>query len=136
MNNQTFQYYNGILTAKTHTLTITMLDNLTTISLEFSVDDKNQTSLTRVFGGVTINGSTDYFPNCSKLAMGTYAFDANETLFVTDRINSYRCNSKTVIGGFSTIRNVTIKSIDIEDLRVQPFVDSDKTFNNYGVGMF
>lgn len=135
MNNETFQSYNGTCSSKTHVLTITMLDGLTTISLEFTLNDKNQTSLTRVLGGFTINDNTSYFPNYTKSAEGPHAFIGNESLFVTDRSNSYRCNSKTSIGNFKADGNATIKSIDIEDLRIQPFVDNKTIFNDYAVGM-
>ncbi len=136
MNNETFQYYDGSCSySNTHTLLIGMLDNLTTISFEFSLDEKNQTSLKRVYGGVTINSNTNYFPNYTENVAGLHVFYANESLFATDRSNSYRCNSKTIIGNFKSDGNVTIKSIDIENLRVQPFIDNKTIFNDYGVGM-
>ncbi|UJR21096.1 hypothetical protein I4U23_024196 [Adineta vaga] len=49
LNNETFQYYDGPCgLANSHTLVLTMLDNLTTIALDFSLDEKNKTSLKRV----------------------------------------------------------------------------------------
>jgi len=134
LNNETFQSYDGTcLSANTHTLTITMLDSLTTITFEFFLNEKNQTSLKRVFGAVSVNNNTDYFPNYAANARGIHPFVANESLFATDLGNSYRCNYKTKIDNFKTDRNVTIKSIDIENLRIQPFVDSAIIFNDYAV---
>jgi hypothetical protein len=60
----------------------------------------------------------------------------NTSLFVADRGNSYRCHTKTTITGFNTTRNLTITSIEFENLRIQSFVDDSKEFNNYGVGMY
>jgi len=60
-------------------------------------------------------------------------FVANESLFATDRGHSYRCNSKSSIDNFQTNKNVTIKSIEFEDLRLQPFVDTSTVFHDYAV---
>ncbi|CAF1137089.1 unnamed protein product [Adineta steineri] len=136
LNNETFQFYDGTYAlTKTHTLTITMLDNLTTITLEFFLNEKNQTSLTRVYGSVTVDSNTKYFPNSSIHARGPRPFVANESLFNADRAHSYRCNTRTKIDNLKTDGNgnVTIKSIDIENLRIQPFVDNMSTFHDYGV---
>jgi len=134
LNNETFQYYDGTcLLTNAHTLTITMLDNLTSITLEFSLDEKNQTSLKKVYGTVTVNKNTDYFPNYATSSEGIHVFLANESLFATDRSNSYRCNSKTTIDNFKTDGNFTVKSIVIENLRIQPFVDNTIIFNDYAV---
>ena len=119
-----------------HSLTITMLDNLTSITFVFSLNEKNQTLLKKVFASITINNNTDYFPNYAAHIKGVHAFLANESLFTIDRVNSYRCNSKTKIDNFKTDENVTVKSIDIENLRIQPFVDNTIVFNDYAVGMF
>jgi len=132
LNNETFQYYDGTCTlTNTHTLTITMLDNLTTITFEFFLNEKNQTSLKRVFGTVTINNNTAYFPNYGTHSAGIHVFLANESLFTADCVNSYRCNTKTKIDNFKTDGNVTVKSIDLENLRIQPFVDNMIVFNDY-----
>jgi hypothetical protein len=112
-----------------------MLDNLTSITFEFFLNEKNQTSLKRVFGTVTINNNTAYFPNYGTHSRGIHVFVANESLFTVDRANSYRCNSQTKIDNFKTDGNVTVKSIDLENLRIQPFVDNMIVFNDYAVGM-
>ncbi|CAF2404553.1 unnamed protein product [Rotaria sp. Silwood2] len=132
LNNQTFQYYDGACSlSDAHTLIIGMLDNLTTITFQFGLNEKNQTSLKQVFGAVTIS-NTDYFPNCSANVKGPHVFTANESLFVTDRSNSYRCNTKTKIDNLKVDNNnVTIKSIDLENLRIQPFVDEKAIFIDY-----
>ncbi len=136
MNNETFQYYDGSCSSTNdHTLSIILLDNLTSITFGFSLNEKNQTSLNRVSVSVTINKNTNYFPNYTADVEGVHVFLANESLFATDCKNSYRCNSKTVIGNFKADGNLTIKSIDLEHLRVQPFVNDETIFNNYAVGM-
>ncbi len=137
MNNETFQYYSGTCSlANSHSLTISMFDNLTQITFIFSLDDKNQTSLKKVLAYININNYTDYFPNYAPHIKGIHIFVANESLFSTDRGNSYRCNSKTQINNFKTDQNVTLKSIDIENLRIQPFVNNTIIFTDYAVGMF
>lgn len=111
-----------------------MLDNLTTITFFFDLNEKNQTSLNRVSVTVTLKNN-NYFPNCSASIVDTpIVFLANESLFNTDRSNSYRCNSKTKIDNFQSKNNVTIKSIDIEELRIQPFIDEKTIFNDYASG--
>ena len=125
-----------------------MLDNLTTVSLEFFLNEKNQTLLRKVFATININ-SNDYFANYSgnvagrrdrlsrvsmdPFASGPHIFSANESLFATDRTYSYRCNSRTKIDNFKCSGNVTLTSIDLEDLRIQPFVDGP--FADYAAGM-
>jgi len=135
LNNETFQSYDGTCLAvdSIHTLTITMLDKLTTITFYFSINKKNQTSLSQISTSITINNNTNYFLNYSKNVEGLHIFLANESLFTTDRSNSYRCNTKTTIANFQSVRNVTITSIDIQNLRIQPFVDTAVIFNNYAV---
>jgi len=111
-----------------------MFDNLTSITFEFSLDEKNQTSLKKVYGSIGVNKSSNYFTNASTNLENSYAFVANESLFATDRSHSYRCNSRTKIDNFKNDKNVTIKSIDLENLRVQPFID--QPFTDYAAGMF
>ncbi|CAF1031300.1 unnamed protein product [Rotaria magnacalcarata] len=131
LNNETFQYYTGDCSkANSHQLTIGMLDNLTSITFYFDLNEKNQTSLKQVSVSLTIKNN-DYFPNCSDNVGGSYVFLANESLFITDLSNSYRCYSKIKIDNFQSKGNVTIKSVDIENLRIQPFVDEKITFNDY-----
>lgn len=133
LNNETFEYYSGTCGLRnSHTLTINMLDNLTSITFEFNINEKNQTSLTRVLGSITINETSRFFPNASTSAQGLFIFKANESLFETDINHSYRCNSKTKIENFKSKHgNVTIKSIDIENLRVQPFTNMGTPFHDY-----
>jgi len=92
---------------------------------------KNQTSLTKVYGTITITDDAKYFPNYNISIKGPHVFIANESLFAADCSNSYRCNSKTKIDNFKADGNVTIKSIDLENLRVQPFIDNSTVFHDY-----
>jgi hypothetical protein len=132
LNNETFQYYDGTCSLNNdHTLTIYMLDNLTSITFEFLLNEKNQTSLNKVYGSITVNDNTPYFVNHSANIISPIVFVANESLFATDRSHSYRCNSRTKVDGFKADGNLTIKSIDLENLRVQPFVDDSTTFHDY-----
>ena len=64
-----------------------------------------------------------------------HQFSANASLFEADRGNSYRCNTRTTVTGFTTTKNVTVTSIELENLRVQAFADDSKEFSDYGVGM-
>lgn len=64
-----------------------------------------------------------------------HKFSSNESYFATARGNSYQCDSKTVIKGFMMDANVTVTSVDLENLRIQPFVDDSKEFNGFGDGM-
>lgn len=132
LNNETFEYYTGTFALpNTHTLTIFMLDNLTSITFEFSLNEKNQTSLKKVFGLITVNENSTYFPNHSANVETVFVFVANESLFTADIRNSYRCNSRTKIDNFRTDKNLTIKSIDLENLRVQPFINNSVPFHDY-----
>lgn len=137
LNNQTFRSYDGscsTLSPKTHSLTLQMLDDLTTLEFDFDLNEKNQTSLSKVQLSLNIDAQSDfYFLNHSKSIQGLHIFLANESLFSTDRSNSYRCNSKTKIDNFKSKTNVTITSIDLENLRVQPFVDSQTIFSDYAI---
>jgi hypothetical protein len=69
------------------------------------------------------------------ILIGVHRFSSNESLFATELGHSYRCNTKTVIKGFMMDRNVTVTSVDLENLRLQPFVDSLKNFTSYGDGI-
>ncbi|CAF0945277.1 unnamed protein product [Adineta ricciae] len=134
LNNETFQYYDGTCGLNnSHTLTLTLLDNLTTITFDFSMDEKNKTSLSRVLATLTL-ADNEFFPNCSKYARGIHPFVTNESLFITDRSKSYRCNAQTKIDNFKSEGNVTIKSIDLQNLRIQPFVDNSIIFHDYATG--
>ena len=66
--------------------------------------------------------------------LGTHKFSSNQSLFVTDRGNSYRCNTKSTIRDFQSDSTLTVTSIELENLRIQPFVDDTQAFNDYGVG--
>lgn len=112
-----------------------MLNNLTSITFEFNINEKNQTLLKRVFGSLTIDRRSRFFPNASASARTVHIFVANESLFESDINHSYRCNSKTKIDNFKNDdKNVTIKSIDIENLRVQPFANMATPFHDYAAG--
>ena len=128
-----------------------MLNGFTDIVFQFSIDDKNMTSLTKVSGFITMNDKQTYFPNYANttegkfifrsikrnwIEIGVHKFSSNESLFTTERGSSYRCNSETAIEGFNTDGSVTVKSIKMENLRIQPFVDDSQAFSDYGVGMY
>jgi hypothetical protein len=70
------------------------------------------------------------------ISIGVHHFSSNESLFTNERASSYRCNTKTSIKSFNTDKNVTITSVDIENLRIQPFVDDAQEFSDYAVGMY
>lgn len=135
LNNQTFASYDGsCLSLTTHSLTIQMLDKLTSITFDFNLNEKNQTSLSKVGLSLNIDENSEfYFANHSKSIEGLHIFLANESFFSTDRSNSYRCNSKTKIENLKSKTNVTINSIDLENLRIQPFVNSETVFSDYAV---
>lgn len=63
-----------------------------------------------------------------------YNFTSSQQLFVTTRDNSYECNTKTTIANVLDTDNVTITSIEIENLRVQPFYDATNGFSGYKEG--
>lgn len=67
--------------------------------------------------------------------IGVHKFSSNQSLFAAGRGNSFRCDTKTVITGFETNQNVTVKSIEVENLRIQPFIDDSTEFSDYGLGM-
>jgi lysosomal-associated membrane protein 1/2 len=135
LNNNTYESYTVSCTAPTnvHQLTISMLDSLTAIIFQFTFDDKNMTSLTTVSGYITMNDKQTSFPNYANITEGVHHFSSNESLFTNERASSYRCNTKTSIKSFNTDKNVTITSVDIENLRIQPFVDDAQEFSDYAV---
>ena len=127
-----------------------MLGGFTNIILEFTVNDKNVTSLTRVDVYVTVNDKQTVFPNYANATAGTesilysrqrpvsllgvHNFSSNQSLFVTERGNSYRCNTKSIIRDFKSDPSLTVTSIELENLRIQPFADETQAFNDYGIG--
>ncbi|CAF3012635.1 unnamed protein product [Rotaria sp. Silwood2] len=135
LNNDTFESYSVSCTApnNVHELTLSMLGGFTEILLDFSVDSKNTTSLTKVYGYITLNDKQTYFKNYSNATAGVHKFSSNESLFITERGNSYRCNTKTIIQGFDKNQTVIVTSIEVENLRIQPFIDDSTEFNDYGV---
>jgi len=135
LNSDTYETYRVSCTTpnNVHELAISMLSGFTEILLHFSVDDKNMTSLTKVYGYVTVNDKQTYLKNYSNSTEGVHKFASNESLFGTDRGCSYRCNTKTIIKGFNTTGDLTVTSIDLENLRIQPFADDSKEFNDFGV---
>jgi len=135
INNDTFESYRVSCTtpSNVHELTIAMLNGFTEILLHFSVDEKNMTSLSKIYGYITFNDLQKYFTNYSTALEGVHNFSSNTSAFSSDRGGSYRCNTKTVIKGFNPEGNVTVTSIEFENLHIQPFVDDSKEFSDYGV---
>ena len=76
MNNNTFQSYRVSCTTPSniHELTISMLDSFTNILFRFSIDDKNMTTLQKVYGYITLNDKQTYFTNFSTNLTGTSRF--------------------------------------------------------------
>jgi lysosomal-associated membrane protein 1/2 len=134
LNIDTFETYRVSCTTlnNTHELLISMMDGLTNIFIQFSVNGSNTTSLSKIYGYVSINDKYSYFKDYSANVEGVHKFSSNESLFQTERGHSYRCNTKTSIQGFNTDGNVTVTSVDLENLRIQPFVDDSKKFDDFG----
>jgi len=138
LDNSTFENYsvecpNLDANDTRHVLKIWMVKSLWNVILSFSLDNKNnETSLTEVSALVTIDDKT-LFPKYDMSVKGPHSFSSNESMFEAPRDNSYRCNSKSSIGGFLIDKNVTLVSIDIENLHIQPFVDNMSPFSDYGV---
>jgi len=133
LDNNTFESYSVSCSAPStvHQLTISMLNELTAIIFNFSVDDKNVSSLTKVYGYITVDNNQQFITEYSNSTAGLHKFSSNETLFSTEANSSYRCDSKTEIRGFETNSSLDITSIDVENLLIQPFADDTKEFNNY-----
>jgi hypothetical protein len=69
--------------------------------------------------------------------IGLHKFSTSEeTLFESNRGNSYRCYAQTQIKDFQTNGTISITSIDLENLKIQPFVDDSKEFDTYDTGKF
>lgn len=68
--------------------------------------------------------------------IGLHKFTSNQTLFEAGVGYSYRCDSQTQIKNFVSDDNLKITSIDITNLRIQPFVDDGKPFNAYNDGLY
>lgn len=68
------------------------------------------------------------------ISIGLHKFSSNETLFTAERGYSYRCDTKTQIKGFPTNTSLAVTSIDLKNLRIQPFVDNQKDFDEYDDG--
>ncbi|CAF0739665.1 unnamed protein product [Adineta steineri] len=135
LNNNTYESYRVSCSAPTnvHKLTVSMLDGFTEFILSFSVDSTNVTSLTQISAYITLNDKQTYFTNYSASLEGMHKFEKTVSLFVADRGSSYRCNTKSTITDFNTDKNVTITSIELENLRIQSFADDSKEFNDYAV---
>ncbi|CAF1586423.1 unnamed protein product [Adineta ricciae] len=135
LNGSTYEFYRVSCStpATVHELTISMLNGFTNILLSFSVDAKNMTSLKKIYGYITFNDKQTYFTDYAPGLDGVHPFSSNVSLFETDRGNSYRCDTKTTVTGFNTTSNVTVTSVELENLRVQAFADDTKDFSNYGV---
>jgi hypothetical protein len=132
-----------------------MLQGFTSIIMQFTVNATNSTSLSKIYGYITMNDKQTYFPDYANstegklvrhdsyqlfsmvvLWSGIHEFTSNESLFVTTNSKSYRCYTKTNIDGFNSDNNVTVTSIVLENLLIQPFVDDTQAFNGYGTGMY
>ena len=113
-----------------------MFDNLTSITFFFNLNEKNQTSLNQVQATITVSKGNIYFFNHSLDMETIFVFSANESLFNTDQKNSYRCNSRTKIDNIPSEKNLTIKSIDFENLRIQPFINKSIEFHDYAAGLY
>ncbi|UJR28402.1 hypothetical protein I4U23_009643 [Adineta vaga] len=135
LNNNTYESYRVSCSVPTnvHELTISMLNSFTEILLSFSVDAKNMTSLKKIYGYITFNDKQTYITEYAPSLEGVHHFSSNVSLFEADRGNSYRCDTKTTVTGFNTTNNVTVTSIELENLRVQAFADDSKEFSDYGV---
>lgn len=114
--------------ANIHQLTISMLNPYTAIVFKFQVNETNATSLTEVYGFLYIDDKT-LSPQAQ--APGLYKFSSAQQLFVATRSNSYACNTKTQIENVLDNVNVTITSIDLENLHIQPFYDTANGFTGY-----
>lgn len=137
LNNDTFNSYEGTcFPDKSHTLTIYIFDNLTSITFFFNQNEKNQTSLNQIQASITISKENIYFLNHSLEMETTFVFLANESVFNTDVKNSYRCNSRTKIDNIPSNKNLTIKSIDFENVRIQPFVNNSIAFHDFAPGSY
>ena len=68
--------------------------------------------------------------------IGLHKFTSNVSYFQSARDHSYRCDSKTQLTGIQTNGTLSIPSIDIENLQIQPFVDQLQNFTQYGTGRF
>lgn len=115
-----------------HELKLYMLSSLTGLFFRFNNDANNNTaSLTHIYGYVTINDLGNFFPDFADSVQGTHRFSANESAFVTNRDKSFQCNSKTAITDFQMVGNVTLVSINFENLRIQPFVNETEAFDDF-----
>jgi hypothetical protein len=134
LNNDTFQSYSVSCGAPSnvHELTIAMLNWFSAIILSFSVDSSDSTSLTKVYGYITVDNNQNYIKDYAPSVAGLHKFTANESLFQAKRDHSFRCNTKTHIKDFVTnSTSFGIVSIDVENLRIEPFVDDSKDFSDF-----
>lgn len=119
--------------ANIHQLTISMLNPYTVLVFKFQLNDTNVTSLSEVYGYLYLDEST---LNPAPIGTGLYNFTSSQELFVSPRDNSYKCITKTKIENVLTNDNVTITSIDLENLQVQPFYDATRRFDGYNDATF
>jgi hypothetical protein len=79
VNDKTFESYRVSCTTATniHELTISMLDGLTNVILQFTVDEKNTTSLSEAVVYVTLNNKQTYFPDYRADLEGRFNFEVN-----------------------------------------------------------
>jgi hypothetical protein len=133
LDNSTFESYSATCSApaNVHQLVISMLNSLTSIIFNFAVDDKNVTSLTKVYGYITVDNDQTYITNYTNETAGQHKFSSGQSLFATDREKSFRCDTPTTITGFDSNTSLVVTSIDVQNLRIQPFVDDSQDFNGY-----
>ena len=62
LNSTTFQSYSAACSApeSVHQLTITLFDGLSAVIFSFATDDKNTTSLTRVYGYIMVDDQQSF----------------------------------------------------------------------------
>lgn len=132
LNETTYETY-GVLCNESNSreFSLYMLSSLTGLFFRFTDSANNTASLTHIYGYVTINDLGNFFPDSADSVQGTHRFSANESAFATNREKSYQCNSKTTITGFQMDGNITLVSINFENLRIQPFVNDTQTFDDF-----
>lgn len=155
LNDTTYQSYSVTCDEpdNIHQLIISMLNPYTNLIFKFQLNDTSVT-LAEVYGYLYIDDKilspAPIAPgrNISKFVkmsiwlsffffyfrIGLYSFTAPQQLFEASPDKSFQCNTKTKIENILNNDNVTITSIDLENLRVQAFYDRTHRFSGYGDG--
>jgi len=130
LNDTTYQSYSVTCDEpdNIHQLIISMLNPYTNLIFKFQLNDTSVT-LAEVYGYLYID---DKILSPAPIAPGLYSFTAPQQLFEASRDKSFQCNTKTKIENILNNDNVTITSIDLENLRVQAFYDRTHRFSGYG----